>query len=475
MKRILSIILALLAVLSPFVLAVSAVLSMPSVYHNSYTASLVDKYERLSSIEGEKVVIIGGSSVAFGYESEILEKHLGMPVVNFGLYAALGTKVMMDLALDHIGEGDIVLFAPEIFEQTLSLYFNGEQMLEASEDNLSMIFSLKADNLLTTLGSLYNFGTKKYQRLKEGNIPDPSGVYARKNFNEHGDISYTREMNILPTGFDPNQLITIAPSVLKDDFVDYVNKYIQNVRKRGAEIYYVYSPMNEVAVQNTEEEALAFAAYLDEKIACTVLGDITSFLYDAGYFYDTNFHLNDAGRRAHTVGVLVELALELGIPLSALETVPNPPPVQVYDPTYDGEDDPNMQYFTYERTDFGYTLTGLSELGKAQKTLTAPIGFDGYKVTVFGQGMLKGGCVETFIVPEKSPVFRFEDGVFDGASTLLHMVLLPADADAILPPTSFAGVAEGFLVHVLVGSGYDTSYYWRERGLTFVFDADSYR
>ena len=44
MKRILSIILALLAVLSPFVLAVSAVLSMPSVYHNSYTASLVDKY-----------------------------------------------------------------------------------------------------------------------------------------------------------------------------------------------------------------------------------------------------------------------------------------------------------------------------------------------------------------------------------------------------------------------------------------------
>ena len=33
-------------------------------------------------------------------------------VCNFGLYGTMGVKVMLDLAEDAIGEGDIVVFAP---------------------------------------------------------------------------------------------------------------------------------------------------------------------------------------------------------------------------------------------------------------------------------------------------------------------------------------------------------------------------
>jgi hypothetical protein len=233
--------------------------------------------------------------------------------------------------------------------------------------------------------------------------------------------------------------------------------------------------MNEVAVKNTEEEELAFAELLDEKLDCTILGDIRTFTMDAGYFYDTNFHLNSAGVKKHTIEVLMALSLELGIPLSGLERIPDPPAVEIFDPTYDGADDENMRYFTYEIGDFGITLTGLSDLGKTKTTLTAPVGFAGYKVTVFGEGMLDGGVTETFIVSENSFVFRFEENVFRGASTLSHLVLFPMDADAILPPASFSGVSSDMLTHIPVGSSYDTSYFWRERGLTFVFDAHLYR
>ena len=475
MKRIVAILLALLAVLSPFALAIGSILSMPTVYHNSFTAALVDKYERLSKIEGEKLVIVGGSSVAFGYDSAMMEKHLGMPVVNFGVYAALGTKVMMDLSLGQIGKGDIVILAPELAPQTLSLYYSGEQMLEASEENPSLIFSLPVDDMLSTLGALYNFGTKKYARLQAQNIPDPEGIYHRDSFNDYGDISYRRDNNILPAGFDPNQPIDLNPSILSEEFIDYVNKYVQKARRKGAEVYFAYAPMNEAAVKNTEEEELAFAEHLTSSLDLTVLGDIRTFTRDAGYFYDTNFHLNDVGVKAHTIEVLTALALELGTPLTGVEKIPSPPAVEIFDATYDGEDDENIRYFTYTVDDFGITLTGLTDLGKTETTLTAPIGYDGWKVTMFGAGMLEGGVVTTFIVPAQSPVFRFEDNVFRGASSLGHLVLFPENADAILPPTSFAGVADGFLTHVLPGSSYDTSYFWRERGLTFVFDADTYR
>ena len=475
MKRIVSIALALVAIFSPFLLAIGGILSMPTVYHNSFTASLVDKYERLESIGEGKIVLVGGSSVAFGYDSAMLEKHLDMPVVNFGVYAALGTKVMMDLSLREIGKGDIILLAPELAEQTLSLYYNGEQMLEACEEMPSLIFSLPPDNLFPTLGALYNFGVTKYERLQGGTIPDPTGIYHRSSFNLYGDISYPRDNNILPTGYDPNQPIDLTSTILSDEFVDYVNKYVQKARRKGAEVYFAYSPMNEVAVKNTEEEELAFAELLDEKLDCTILGDIRTFTTDAGYFYDTNFHLNSAGVKKHTIEVLMALSLELGIPLSGLERIPDPPAVEIFDPTYDGADDENMQYFTYEIGDFGITLTGLSDLGKTKTTLTAPVGFAGYKVTVFGEGMLDGGVAETFIVSENSFVFRFEENVFRGASTLSHLVLFPMDADAILPPASFSGVSSDMLTHIPAGSSYDTSYFWRERGLTFVFDAHLYR
>ena len=43
-----------------------------------------------------------------------LEKELpGYRVINYGLYAGLGTAVMLDLAEPHIRAGDIVVFLPE--------------------------------------------------------------------------------------------------------------------------------------------------------------------------------------------------------------------------------------------------------------------------------------------------------------------------------------------------------------------------
>ena len=41
-----------------------------------------------------------------------------MPVVNFGLYANLGTKYMLDIAKDFIGKDDIVIIAHSPFNNT---------------------------------------------------------------------------------------------------------------------------------------------------------------------------------------------------------------------------------------------------------------------------------------------------------------------------------------------------------------------
>ena len=144
MKKTLSVISAVLAfllIISPIILLLGTTVFLPSQFSNTFVGALDDKYERLSSIEEPKVVVIGGSSVAFGLDSEKMEELLDMPVVNFGLYAAIGTKAMVDLSRDQIKSGDVVVLAPELDPQTLSLYFSSKNTLEAIDSDYSLAFS----------------------------------------------------------------------------------------------------------------------------------------------------------------------------------------------------------------------------------------------------------------------------------------------------------------------------------------------
>ena len=93
---------------------------LPPIYDETYLAALQEKTELLQSIEGPRVILVGGSGAAFALRSDLLEQELGLPVINDGLYAGLGTTVMLDLVKPHLHEGDIVVFLPEQSAQTLS-------------------------------------------------------------------------------------------------------------------------------------------------------------------------------------------------------------------------------------------------------------------------------------------------------------------------------------------------------------------
>ena len=48
-------------------------------YSLNYQAVLIDKNERLCSIEGPKIVLVGNSNLAFGIDSAAIEEAFGMP------------------------------------------------------------------------------------------------------------------------------------------------------------------------------------------------------------------------------------------------------------------------------------------------------------------------------------------------------------------------------------------------------------
>ena len=80
-----------------------------SQYKYNYQAAIVDKIQRLESIDEPKIILVGNSNLAFGINSEIIQEKTGMPVVNLGLHASLGNKFHENIVKNHIGEGDVVV------------------------------------------------------------------------------------------------------------------------------------------------------------------------------------------------------------------------------------------------------------------------------------------------------------------------------------------------------------------------------
>ena len=502
--RVLLSVLALAVFLTPFAVMTGVYFGGEKVYRNTFYAELDDKYDALYRATGEKIVLIGGSSVAFGYDSETLSTLFGRPVINFGLYAALGTKLMLDLSEDAIREGDIVLVAPELDAETLSLFFNGGAVLRAFDEKPAMLKKVKTENVASLFGALWSVSGEKLKYGRVG-VPDPDGVYNSRNFNAAGDVVYERPANVMNGYYDPSTPVIPDETIVSPEFLSYLNAWIDRVQKKGAIVYYAFCPINAMALtenQNGEEIPLAldaletevgetkieitgvslsadavarcqtFETYLAGNLHCPVLGHMTDFVYPPNYFYDTNFHLNETGVEWHTAGVgnLLYRA-ETHTDESPLSRMGWLPPLSV--PLGDMET-------VYEVGDLRYRLTisetfavvGVTDAGMGKETVVLPS-----EITVFDA---KLDCEIT------CPVSSISTGAFSGATRLSTVVIGDASRMSLIDTRAFAdssvselylfcpvggflagknmlgGARPGFRIFVGFGLGYEQHYSWGE-------------
>lgn len=475
MKKVTKVLLAFLVfliIVAPFAMVTVSAFIIPPQYSNTFVGVLDEKLERLTSITEDKIVVVGGSSVAFGIDSEFMEQELGRPVVNFGLYAALGTKLMLDLSRAGINEGDIVILAPELDAQTLSLYFSSENTLNAIDDDPSMLKYIPSEHYLSLLGGSWRFATDKLEYWLNGSAPDPKGIYSSDSFNEYLDIkSGIRPENVMRRYYDPNSIIDLSPSIASADFLDYVNDYIAWCESKGATVFFTWCPINEAALKDdTDNVKLSrFSHFIEENIDCEVISSLLDNYYgpimDKAYFYDSNFHLNDAGVMRRCINLVNDIHLAIGDGEYCTAELPSPPPLPEVVIRYDGFDE-NEKYFTYELDLSGARLTGLTEEGKAMTSITIPVGIDGYIVSEIGADVFKSSAVKTLIIPENSKCQTIGNGAFDGSAITKLYILKAYDNPGapgalITPPASFPPLSSGFRVYVPNVDDYKSGYHWR--------------
>jgi len=428
---ILSAVLLLCALLPAAVI----LLALPSPYEKTFYGELDDKYERLESLKAPKLVVVGGSSVAFGYDSRMLEEKTGYPTVNFGLYADLGTKIMMELAESEIRKGDVILLAPELDEQTLSLFFNGLSTLKAADGNPKMLLSLDKSDREKVWGAVWGFMGEKLSYVRDG-APDPDGVYNAGNFNEWGDIDpakFERSGNIMAGLYDKNKLITPVKEIYAPAFIDYVNEFTAKAKKKGATVYYTFCPVNRLSVvtdgapEGTEDPLSylsdSLVAWLSEELDCEVIGSPEDMTMDEMYFYDSNVHLNDLGVPIHTARVADLLCEKLGKQADTLENVTK------------------SEGYCWKEGDFtfrmlsdgGCALIGVDGISARMRILALPAEAGGVPVTRLSADALRGcASLSSLLIPPDSRLREIEDGAFVGLLDLYGVYCYAAT-----PPVSF--------------------------------------
>lgn len=149
-RNVLAIVVTLIFLISIPVSIVCVGFCLPAQYGKTYYAVLPKMFNKLKETSGKKIVVVGNSAVAFGLDPKLAESELdGYTVCPFGLYGAIGTKAMMDLSRVNIGEGDVVILAPEQISQSMSTYFNGEYLWNAADGNFGMLKYLKNAEQMT--------------------------------------------------------------------------------------------------------------------------------------------------------------------------------------------------------------------------------------------------------------------------------------------------------------------------------------
>ena len=299
---------------------------LPVQFGDTFMGELKSKYERLKETSGKRIVLVGGSGVAFDCDSALMDDFFpSYEIVNFGMYAGLGTKAVMDLSENYIHEGDIVILSPEQSEQTFSDYFNGEYMWQAADGAFGMLCDLKSENFETMLGNFPRFALEKLNYVMKGQKPQTDSIYQKKSFNTYGDIELdTCRENILPNGYDVNQKVRFTEDVVQPEFMDYMNDWAKRLEKKGAVVWYRYCPVNKLSVEDMDDLA-AYDVFLRQKLDFPVIGNPENSLMEAEWFFDTNFHLNQPGKEVNTVQLIRDMKAMLGDDRAVTVELPEKP------------------------------------------------------------------------------------------------------------------------------------------------------
>ena len=268
-----------------------------------------DKYAK--SINTKKIVFTSGSNTLFGMETNLVEKELGIPVVNMAIQAGLETDYILYRAKQILNKNDIIIL-PFEYE---NFNWNGDSSIVRTNfllthdkgfiaNNMNMYEIVKMIIPLSPLDTFNSFREQSLINIKEKAI---GKGYTSLTLNSNGDETYKKDTKeiLLQTTHKPFQI----PLEKEPYGLQVIKEFSLWCKKNNIKLYITF-PNIIILEEYKEEKYVKYFNNLIEyfnKNNIKIIGKPMDAMYPIEYFYDSKYHMNIQGANIRTKDFIKKL------------------------------------------------------------------------------------------------------------------------------------------------------------------------
>ncbi|MBC7654501.1 MAG: hypothetical protein H7098_08525 [Oligoflexus sp.] len=281
-----------LAVLSLVFFSLSLTLKRKYNPKTDYLAAIIDKHHRLNKIDSNRLILIGGSNLTFGLNSQTIVDKLNVNVINMGLHAGLGLEFMLNEVKPFIRKGDIIVLCLEY-----TLYLDD---FKPDVDLISF-----TQHLYPPSKVYYHFNIEekflanyaKFKKHFEEQTIKIDPVFNREKFDKYGD-------NLGHLGLPGLKELRDKERIGKlevDKSVKLIKQFETECKQKDAKLLISYVSYPKSQYQRNKKAIDDLNQLLHQKISSvTFINKPEDYIFNDDLFYDTVYHLNGKGREKRT-------------------------------------------------------------------------------------------------------------------------------------------------------------------------------
>ena len=275
-------------------------------YSGNYQASIIDKVDRLNSIDEPKIILVGNSNLAFGIDSEKIEKEIGMPVVNLGLHGGMNNEFHEKVAKQNINEGDLVIVCYTSYSDDGKITDPALAWITI-EDNLDLWPLISIQNYPNMIWHYKEYFKDCYDLWKsDGGNTYAAHSYSRSAFNKYGDIVVRTPGGYAERSTIFNETSLYIPEI-NDICTSRLNRFNKYVASMGAELVVASYPIAYGEFTPSKSEYEKFQSDLESALDFEVISNFTDYFIPYEYFYDTKYHLTEEGVKIRTEQLIQDI------------------------------------------------------------------------------------------------------------------------------------------------------------------------
>jgi hypothetical protein len=292
---------------------------------NDYSRASILKHERLAQLPSPKIVLVGGSNLAFGVDSQKIEQELDCQVVNMGMNGWLGIRFMLEEVRGTLKSGDTVVLSFEWDNFFKPVEGHGPSFLGIIKTNPAALSFLTFEQYKFLLQAFSEVAKEKMGRLikqeliragirkQESTARELRGAFlnaieALEGFSPHGDlISHLSVETPLP--FPLGQDLIQKGTPVEKKAIEMMVEFAKEMSSRKIDVLVSYPPIPPDVFERHSDSLNDIHRLLSKHKELSIPRDPVEFVFDRVNFFDTIYHLNRYGRPVRTHKVIEDLSM----------------------------------------------------------------------------------------------------------------------------------------------------------------------